>query len=294
MIRSAIVGVVVVFVGLSCVTARADDADVARPLKERGVVVTESKGVVSALNIADGKKLSDDDVRSMTRLGHLKMMSISDGLDNARLAQLATLPELEYLQTNLAQVTDDGIKPLAGLKSLRNLKFFHPGKAFTGAGLAQLAGLPQLERLTVAGSLTFDDSGMAAVATLPHLAEFRTWHAGATNAGVQKLRELKTLTSLTLGQRLTYKGDSCPNDETIPILADIKSLESLQLEEARLSLAALVQLRRLPALKKLKLAGIDLPKDDVERLRRELPAVQIEWSEPNETYRRRITALFGK
>ena len=99
--------------------------------------------------------------------------------------------------------------------------------------------MPNLERLTVAGSLAFNDDGMAAVAQLTGLKEFRTWHAGGTNEGVKKLSELKNLKSLYLGQRLTYKLPACPNDETIAILSKFKSLESLQLDEARLTFGAL-------------------------------------------------------
>ena len=168
------------------------------------------------------------------------------------------------MQTNLAQVTRRGIKPLARLKNLRNLKFFHPGKSFSGAGLVHLAELPNLESLTVAGSLAFNDDGMAAVAKLTGLRSF----APGTRAdarGRQEAQGLKNLKSLYLGQRLTYKPPACPTDETIAILAEMKSLESLQLDEARLTFAALQQLKQLPALKKLTLGGIDIPKEDVER-----------------------------
>jgi hypothetical protein len=206
---------------------------------------------------------------------------------------LADLAELEYLQTNLAQVTDDGLKPLARLKKLRNLKFFHPGKSFSGAGLAHLAELPNLDRLTVAGSLAFNDDGMAAVAKLTRLQEFRTWHAGQTQEGVKKLQALTNLKSLFLGQRLTYKPPACPTDETIALLVEMKSLESIQLDEARFTLAALQQLKQLPALKKLTLGGVDMAREDVERLRKEMPQVKIEWTAPTETYRKRIQALFG-
>src|SRR5262249_3177093 len=191
------------------------------------------------------------------------------------------------------QVTDEGIKPLTRLQKLKNLKFFHPGKAFTGTGLVHLVGLPNLQSLTVAGSLAFNDDGLAAVGKLTGLKEFRTWHAGGTDEGVKKLKGLKNLKSLYLGQRLTYKPPACPADETVGILAEMKSLESLQLDEARFTLAALQQLRRLPALKKLNLGGIDIPGEEVERLRRELPHVKVEWTAPNEVYQRRIRALFG-
>ena len=237
--------------------------------------------MATALTVADGAKLTDDDFRLLTRLSRLKTVSLSNGLNDERLSQLTALAGLEYLQTNLAQVSDDGIKPLARLKNLKNVKFFHPGKSFSGAGLVHLAKLPNLRSLTVAGSLAFNDDGMAAVAKLTGLTEFRTWHAGVTDKGVKQLKALKNLKSLYLGQRLSYKAPACPADETIRILVEVKSLESLQLDEARLTFAALGQLKQLPALKKLKLGGIDIPKGDVERLRQELPGVKIEWTEPN-------------
>jgi hypothetical protein len=271
--------------------AYADDDEIGKLLKAKGAEVTASKGVVTAVSIPDGSKLTDDEFRKLTRLANLKTLSIGLGLNDERLAQLTTLGGLERLSTNGAQVTDDGIKALAGLKNLRGVAFFHPGKGFSGAGLVHLAGIPNLERLTVAGSLQFNDDGLAAVAKLTGLKEFRTWHAGATNEGVKKLKELKNLKSLYLGQRLTYKAPACPNDETIAILAEFKSLESLQLDEARLTFAALQQLKQLPTLKKLTLGGIDISKDDVERLK--LPQAQIAWTEPNEVYQKRIRALFG-
>jgi hypothetical protein len=220
-------------------------------------------------------------------------VSLSKCLNDKQLPFLADLPKLEYLQTNVADLSDEGLKPLSRLKSLKTLKFFHPPKQFTGTGLAHLADLPNLQSLTVAGSFAFGDDGMAAVARLSELREFRTWHVGATDEGVKKLKDLKNLKTLYLGQRLTDKPPACPRDETIPILAELKSLESLQLDEARLSLTALKQFKELPALKKLTLGGIDLPKEDLEALKRELPQVKVEWTEPTEAYQKRIRALFG-
>lgn len=273
--------------------AHADDATIGKLLKAKGAEITEAKGIVTAVTIADGSKLADEDFRQLTRLANLKTLSLSKGLDDERISQLTVLTNLEYLQTNLAQITDEGVKPLARLKNLRNLKFFHPGKAFSGAGLVHLAEMPNLERLTVAGSLEFNDDGMAAVAKLPGLKEFRTWHAGPTNEGVKKLKALKNLKSLYLGQRLTYKLPACPTDETIAILAEFRSLESLQLDEARLTFSALQQLKQLPALKKLTLGGIDIARVDVEKLRKDLPHAKVEWTEPSEVYQKRIRALFG-
>ena len=273
--------------------ARADDAEVARLLKGKGAEVTESGGAVTGLTVRDGSKWTDDDFRQLARLGHLKTLDLSNCLTDERLSQLAALEGLEYLQTNLAAVSDEGVKPLARLRNLKTLKFFHPGKSFTGAGLTHLAGLPNLRSLTVAGSRAFGDNGMAAVATLTGLTEFRSWHAGWTDEGVKKLQALKSLKNLYLWQRLTYETPACPTDETVGVLAEMKSLESLQLDEARLTYAALRRLKELPALKRLTLGGIDIPEEEAGRLKQELPQVKVERTEPTEAQRKRIRALFG-
>jgi hypothetical protein len=273
--------------------AIGDDAALAKVLREKGAIVTETSGVVTTLNAADCSKWTEEDFGKVGQLTHLRSLSLGAGLGDAALALLTGLTELEYFSTNLSTITDEGVKSFAPLKKLKILKFFHPSKAFTGVGLAQLAELPNLERLTVAGSLAFGDEGMAAVGKLTNLKEVRTWHAGQTLEGIKELRSLKTLKYLTLGQRLAYKPPTSLSDETIAILAEIKSLESLQLEEARLKFDALVQLKQLPELKKLILEGIDIPESDVERLRKELPKVEVKWTKPNETYTKRIQQLFG-
>ena len=281
-------------IALACLALLADDAEIAGPLVEKGAKVVEAKGVVTTLDAADCTKWTEEDFRQLGRLVHLKSLSLGPGVNDQTLTLLAGLPELESLQTNLSQVTDDGMKLLLPLARLKILKFFHPAKAFTGTGLAHLADHPALERLTVAGSLSFGDEGMAAVAKLTNLKELRTWHAGQTIEGVRKLKDLKNLKSLTLGQRLAYTPPTTLSDETIAVLVELKSLESLQLEESRLTFETLAQLKQLPELKKLTLEGIDLPEADVERLRKELPKVDVKWTKPSEIYLKRINALFGK
>lgn len=270
----------------------ADDAENVRLLKEKGVKITEAKGVATGAEVGDCTAWTEEDFKRLGQLSQLRTLSVGAGLGDASLPLLAGLVELESLQTNLAKITDDGVKGLAALKKLKVLKFFHPCKEFSGTGLAALAEMPALERLTVAGSLAFGDEGMAAVAKLTRLKEFRTWHAGQTIEGVKHLKALPNLQQLTLGQRLAYKPPTTLADDTLAVLAELKSLESLQLEEARLKKDALLRLKDLPALKKLILEGIEIAEADVASLRGELPKVEIKWTAPNETYLKRIRALF--
>ena len=286
-------GMIGIWISLLAFPARGDETEAVKFFREKGAKVVESKGVATTLDATDCSQWTEEDFKRLGPLSHLKSLSLSRGLSDRTLVLLAPLQNLEVLQTNECQLTDDGVKALAALKKLKNLKFFHPGKSFSGAGLAHLADLPELEQLTVAGSLAFNDEGMPAVAKLTRLKEFRTWHAGQTLEGVKKLKELKGLKSLTLGQRLSYTPPTTLSDETLPVLAELASLETLRLEEARLRLESLVRLKQLPQLKKLALEGIDLPEADVERLKSELPKVEIQWTKPNETYMKRIQKLFG-
>jgi hypothetical protein len=271
-----------------------DESEIIKKLKDKGAEITEKKGVARALSLDDGSKWTASEFKQVGQLTHIKNLTLSKCLDDEMLGHLSTLVELEMLQTNLAEITDDGLKRLVPLKKLRIVKFFHPSKSFTGSGLAALNELPNLESLTVAGSLSFGDEGMAAVAKLTRLKQLRTWHAGQTIEGIKKLKDLKNLTSLTLGQRLTYQPPAFVTDEAIGILVELKSLEFLQLEEARLTFSALSQLKQLPQLNKLNLEGIDVPEADVERLRKELPKVEITWKKPSEVFQKRIHALFDK
>ena len=265
----------------------------AQALRDKGAKVVEAGGAVVSIDAGDVSSWSDDDFKRLSAFPRLKTLSFSKGLTDASLARLSGLPALETLQTNLSGMTDDGTKALAGIRTLRALKLFHPAKAFTGTGLAHLAGLPELRSLTVAGSYAFGDAGMEAVAKLPRLEEFRTWHAGQTIEGVRRLKGLTALKRLTLGQVLAYKPPTTLSDETLAVLAEMPSIEALQLEEARLSLDALRRLRGLPNLKSLTLRGIVLPEADLDVLRRELPQAKIEWTPPTEAYQKRIRALFG-
>lgn len=271
----------------------ASDPVVFSALKAKGGEVTEAGGEITGLTFKDCKGLTEADYAQIRKLDHLKMLSCGMGLDDSGLKLIAGLPALEQLSTNGMAASDEGVRALAACKSLRSIAFFHPGKSFTGTGLATLAAIPSLDRLTVAGSAEFADDGMAAVAQIAHLKEFRTWHVGATAEGVKKLQALKELKSLTIGQRLANKPPAMLTDDAVAAVAEIPSVEMLSLQEARLTLPALSKLKQLPGLKRLTLDGIDIPEPQIAELRQQLPKVDVKWTAPNEAAKKRIGSLFG-
>ncbi len=277
-----------------------DDNSAAARLTELGAQVTQTDGVITKLSFKDCSKLGDAEFRMIGQLRELKSLTLygqCKGLTDETLPHLSALTNLEELGTDGIQVTDAGLAKFTALTSLKSLSFFHPSfgmKGFDGSGYAALKALPKLERLTIAGT-PFNDKGMAAVAEIKHLRDFRTWHTYQGPAGNESLTKLPELKSLWLGQRLRrYDGGSNAlnlDDSTFDVLTKLNTLESLTLDEARLSLAALTRLKELPRLKKLELRRIDIPAADIETLKASLPSVSITWAPLTNDERQKLDAF---
>src|SRR4051794_14496989 len=75
-------------------------------------------------------------------------------VDDAALAHLRALPQLQVLELNGTRVTDAGLAHLRGLARLRELTLFRT--PITGAGLAHIKGLAALEKLNLVGTPVSD------------------------------------------------------------------------------------------------------------------------------------------
>jgi len=274
---------------LSAASLHGGDAEILATLKSKGAAFTETRGVVTAVSFSDCAQLTAADYGLMGQLGAVKQLGFGRGFDDAGLRAIGSAGGIENFSTNGMDVSDEGIRVLGTWKALRSVAFFHPGKRLKGTGLAALT---QVERLTVAGSLEFADEGMAAVAALSQLKGFRTWHSGVTTEGVRKLAGLKNLTGVYVGQRLSYTVPVTLSDEVLPVLAGLPLLEEVTLSEARLTLGALGELKRLTHLKRLTLDGIALSEGDVAALKQQLGKTDVRWTAPSEAGKKRIDALF--
>jgi hypothetical protein len=252
------------------------------------------------ISFKDCAKLGEAEYKALGARKGLKSLTLYGGkktLTDATLPLLAPLAEtLEELNTEGTHLTDAGLSGFAVFKNVKSMSFYHPSldiKGFTGAGFASLKDLPKLEKLTIAGTRA-DDRLMEAVGQIPQLKDFRTWHTHQSQAGNAHLEKLPNLRSLTLGQRLRrWDGSSNAlslDDRTLDLLARLKTLESLSLGETKLSLDALLKLKSLPNLKKLSLARIDLPAEDLEKLKAALPEVKIDFKPMSDEERKKLEA----
>lgn len=260
-----------------------------------GAEVSETR-----ISFKDCSKLGEAEYKALGARKGLKSLTLYGGkktLTDATLPLLAPLAEtLEELNTEGTHITDAGLSGFAVFKNVKSMSFYHPSldiKGFTGAGFAALKDLPKLEKLTIAGTRA-DDRLMEAVGRIPQLKDFRTWHTHQSQAGNAHLEKLPNLRSLTLGQRLRrWDGSSNAlslDDSTLDLLARLKTLESLSLDETKLSLDALLKLKALPNLKKLSLARIDLPAEDLEKLKAALPEVKIDVKPMTDEERKKLEA----
>lgn len=275
--------------------ALADDKTAAESLKVAKVEVKFDKaGVAVGVFCKESHLLTPEHFKLIGSLKGLKELTLYNKctLDDANLALIGDLPNLEKVGIDGATFSDSGMKHMAGWKSLKTMTFFHElnKKEFTGAGLTHLKDLPNFESFGCGGS-PFTDAGMEAVARLPHLKDLRVWHTMNTDAGTAKLKDATNLRSVWLAPQFTTR----ITDESLARLADVKSLEEVRITETKLTWdAGLQHLIALPKLKKLNLDETDITDADLAKLKEELPKVEVSRKAPTEQQLKWLQERFAK
>jgi len=155
-------------------------------------------------------------------------------------AELGALPNLNLVLTG-NEITDDGLRHLAGLMNLRTLVLERTN--ITDHGLAQLARLPNLRHLDLSGTSVTDD-------------------------GLEHLAEIEQLESLALR-------DTEVGDEGVARLKNIAGLDAVDLENTNITDAGLEHLAEMPQLSVVSLAGTKITASGAERLQEALPSCDI-------------------
>lgn len=194
----------------------------------------------------NGVRPSDDDLQPLTKLVHLRMLTIDSDLENEDLTLLSNLQELEmltftspdlitdlgplselsrlkYLWLESSQVTD--LKPLSGLKSLESL-------TITGTDLddlTPLAGLTQLEQLNIKGSRVRDLAPLSGLINLKYL-----------NVAKTDIMDWTPIFGLVNLQRLNL---SFTEFEDFSALAALSKLQVLNLFETNVTEAEIEKLK---------------------------------------------------
>ena len=149
----------------------------------------------------DGSSLTDDGWAAFKQMTKLKKVSLSHNLSwkGTGAAALANHPSLTSLAIGGSSFGDPGVAPIATIKQLQSLTFFHMG--VTDVGLAALANHPAIESLKLSpqGTPRLTDESLKTVATLKALKQLAISDTVLTyDGGLKLLKSLPNLQTLTL------------------------------------------------------------------------------------------------
>lgn len=178
--------------------------DPAPSLIEEIVGVPACANNVESLTFSDfGPSLSDErfeELNGLPRLGTIFFYCTS-GTD-VFVSRIAGSSAIESLETELADLSDTGMKHVASLPNLKKLVLYGGRPSVGNAGLAELEGHKKLEALSLINT-SVSDQGLSVLATLPELKtlvlfweDFRGQRL--TNASIEHLRHLAQLEALEL------------------------------------------------------------------------------------------------
>jgi len=157
-----------------------------------------------------------------SQLSHLELIATSKApmMDDRLLAALQKTTSLKRLHLDGSQITNEGLKHLAGLNNLSLLDIAHT--TISDEGLKTIGQLESLETLNLAGT-EISDQGLAHLTSLTELSFLDLSDTNITDQGLAHVRRLSQLNHLRLaGTKLRGEG---LND-----LRALNHLEQLQLD----------------------------------------------------------------
>ncbi len=288
-----------ILIAIAVALALADDAELVRPLEAKGVKVKKApNGAVTEISVGGLKGITLDDYKIVGQCKNLLVLNLSaeeQRFNDEAAAQLTGLERLERFFSNGAQLSDDGFKSLAAWKSLKQIGFDHWFRTRKdqpiGAGLAHLAALPNLESVRLGGCMIGIEAmeALATIKTLKRLDVFHTFYVN--DEALLPLQKLPALKIFIAGSQFQPR----ISDDALKNLSGVKSLEEISLTETWLTYeGGFKHLAALPNLKKLSLPKVVASEEDIQRLKKELPALVVDWTLPDEATVEKTKATFKR
>lgn len=200
---------------------------------------------------------SDENLQKLKAFPHLKFLWLSGNttFTDQGLAIIASLPELENVQIQSDNLTNDGIRHFRNSAKLVRLHL--SGKNIDDGALIHLTKLDKLEALHLMHT-NVTDGAMDRISKLPALSELSVVGTRVTDAGLANLSQMP-LTSLSLnGPQITDAG--------MQSVAKIVTLRHLQVGSKNVTNAGLTALRNLRQMQNLQLWGTNVTDDGLKHL----------------------------
>jgi Leucine-rich repeat (LRR) protein len=196
-------------------------------------------------------------------LSAVKQVDLQSG-DDATLAQLGALPEVEALELHGSKITDAGMVHIKTLSQLRTLAIRETN--VTNQWLVNLKDFRQLRILSLGGT-NFGDAGMEQLKALPQLEQLVLLDTNVTDAGLESVGKMTHLQNLTIRKAPI-------NGRGLVHLKSLSNLEYLCLMETKVTDGGLVGLNELTGLQKLWLDRNNITDVGLVNLKR---LTQLEW-----------------
>lgn len=204
------------------------------------------------------------DLRNLQSLDYL-MLRLTQITDDS-MSEIASLKQLRHLNLGNTAVTDEGLAPLGSLPNLVGL-YFEGAEHITGAGLRPLAS-GRLSKLSLRVTPTTDD-GIKSIQEIISLEHLDLGYTGVTDkalVGLARLSKLRTL----------FIDNTWVTDEGLRELLVLKQLEEINLCKCRgVKGSVVAELCRLPNMKSIDVTGTFMSKEDVAKVRKAFPRVEI-------------------
>jgi hypothetical protein len=260
-------------------------------------------------------------LRALPQLGKLSLSGGTCSITDAGMAIVGKLPRLRELSVWNGNVSDAGLKHLAGM-DLETLTLYDT--LITGSGLVYLKDMPNLRSLTIGGmqgetigdaglqpleglhglrrlmvvETKITDNGLCHIGGLTNLEELDLSRNQITDKGLEHLCRLSALRTLHLEEtRVTGTGfqwlgrmsrirelfltESPVADVGLGHLKDLTDLRVLNLYLTEVTDAGLVQLEKLVTLETVELRETHVTAAGAKRLQKALPKCEVIW-EPSD------------
>lgn len=159
--------------------------------------------ITSAFGAEESRRLEYDNARPERPIIGAELCDLPITDDDIR-ALVRDGAEIEYLNLNGTEISDETIPQLKQLNRLTHLNLAHT--QITDAGLQQLADSGNLEYLSLTGTRINDDS-LRYLRGLTNLKRLDLMHTSITDAGLKSLEELRKLRLIGFsGTRITDRG----------------------------------------------------------------------------------------
>jgi serine/threonine protein kinase len=169
---------------------------------------------------------------------------------------------------NCPELTDEALKTLGSLTTLRQLNFNHC-RQITNVGLAHLKNLAQLAMLRLFGCTRLTDACLNDIERFSNLTDLSLGRLSLSSASFRRLAKLSRLENLDLREtRIT--------DADLESLSTLSKLKELRLGSTQVSDAGLAHLSALKSLARLEVPGTKVTPAGVAKLKAALPNCQIE------------------